>query len=295
MSGPRPVTYISRSRPTIEGAGVRLKRVFGFHEVPNVDPFLLLDHFGSDDPDDYMAGFPWHPHRGIETVTYVLEGAVEHGDSIGNEGVIGSGDVQWMTAGGGIIHQEMPQRYEGTMRGFQLWVNLPRAEKMMEPRYRDVLAATIPTVKLDDGITVKVIAGEVEGTRGPVEDLVVPVEYIDVTVPPGVLFERTIPLGHKVVAYVFEGGGQFGPEELRVGTEHLVVLGDGGAVEVTASGEGIRFLLASGPPLDEPVAWRGPIVMNTQKELDTAFAQLRAGTFIRKGDDMPIADKYYRR
>ena len=181
------------------------------------------------------------------------------------------------------------------MRGFQLWVNLPRAEKMMEPRYRDVLAATIPTVKLDDGITVKVIAGEVEGTRGPVEDLVVPVEYIDVTVPPGVLFERTIPLGHKVVAYVFEGGGQFGPEELRVGTEHLVVLGDGGAVEVTASGEGIRFLLASGPPLDEPVAWRGPIVMNTQKELDTAFAQLRAGTFIRKGDDMPIADKYYRR
>jgi redox-sensitive bicupin YhaK (pirin superfamily) len=282
MSEVRTVKTILRSHPTIEGAGVHLKRVFGYHQVPDLDPFLLLDHFGSDNPRDYILGFPWHPHRGIETVTYMLDGAVEHGDSIGNSGVIKSGDVQWMTAGSGIIHQEMPKQYEGLMTGFQLWVNLPAKEKMMDPRYRDVQADTIPEVPLDSGIRIKIISGELEGTKGPVKDLVIDTEYLDVTMPPNSEFERSFEKGYKVFAYVIEGEGQFDPESSKlIETQHLAIFGDGERINIKAGDKDLRFLLISGKPLGEPVAWYGPIVMNTQKELELAFEEYRNGTFIK--------------
>ncbi len=276
----RTVKYKAPSVPVTEGAGVHLMRGVGFHEVPSFDPFLLLDDFHSRDPHDYLPGFPWHPHRGIETVTYVLRGDVEHGDSIGNRGAIRDGDVQWMTAGSGIIHQEMPQRYSGDFRGFQLWVNLPASHKMMDPRYRDVPAHTIPTAEVAEGVGVKVIAGEVEGVVGPVRDIVRPPEYFDVTLAPGTEFVHQVPAHHTVFIYVIEGAVTIAGEE--VGTDTVALTGEGDALGVS-SGDGARFLLFTGEPLNEPVAWRGPIVMNTQEELDLAFYEYQQGTFIKTG------------
>ncbi len=269
MNPYREVIKVFQARPTIEGAGVMLKRGFGFSEVPLFDPFLLLDHFGSENPDDYLAGFPWHPHRGIETVTYMLNGEVEHSDSIGNKGVISSGDVQWMTAGCGIVHQEMPRPYEGRMAGFQLWINLPAAGKMIGPRYQEIRKGDIPEVTLDNGVIIKVICGEVNGVRGPVKDIVVVPEYLDIIVPERTEFNYTLKEQNTVLAYVFEGKGTFGQRVVE--EEHCVLFNKGPAISVIAEDKLLRFLLISGKPLEEPVAWRGPIVMNTDKELDSAF------------------------
>jgi len=282
MSTTRSVTSVLTRKPTIEGAGVRLNRVFGFYELPKLDPFLLLDDFGSDNPEDYLAGFPWHPHRGIETVTYMLSGETEHGDSLGNRGVIGPGDVQWMTAGSGIIHQEMPQRSEGRLRGFQLWVNLPAASKMMDPRYRDVSADTIPEVPVAAGVRIKVIAGAVAGVRGPVRDVVADPEYLDVMLASDSEFTHQIPDDHTAFAYVVEGRGWFGPGRAHQLSEGQLASFDArGAVRATGAGP-LRFLLVSGKPLKEPVAWHGPIVMNTDEELELAFREYRNGTFVKK-------------
>ena len=278
----RKIDKILKSKATIEGAGVKLKRVFGYQEVPMLDPFLLLDHFGSDNPADYMAGFPWHPHRGIETVTYMLSGEVEHGDSLGNSGTIQSGDVQWMTAGSAIIHQEMPQEYNGLMQGFQLWVNLPKANKMMEPRYRDVKKKDIPEIQRPDGITIKVISGQVDGVSGPVQDIVVDIQYLDVTMPPNYKWQHPITKGYKAFAYVITGEGFFDTQmEKIVANEHLAVFQDGDRVSIASKEQELRFLLVSGEPLGEPVAWGGPIVMNTQEELNLAFKEFNEGTFIK--------------
>jgi quercetin 2,3-dioxygenase len=289
-----------KARPTIEGAGVHLKRAFGFHEVPQLDPFLLLDAFGSDNPEDYRRGFPWHPHRGMETITYVLAGEVEHGDSLGNRGVIGAGDVQWMTAGSGIIHQEMPHGdAQGRLVGLQLWANLPASHKMMAPRYREVKRADIPQVTTGEGATVRVICGDVDGTRGPVRDIVSDPEYLDVSLPAGGAFTHHVPAAHTLFAYVIEGEGYFDPERdpfareaagagyldiahpCACGPDTLVVYGPGGRIAVTSERQAVRFLLVSGRPLKEPVAWYGPIVMNTQAELRTAFQEYENGTFVK--------------
>ena len=279
----RKISKVLRSKPTLEGAGVRLKRAFGFDEVPLLDPFLLLDHFGSENPDDYMAGFPWHPHRGIETVTYMHEGQVDHGDSLGNGGTIGSGDVQWMTAGSGIIHQEMPQRWEGKMEGFQLWVNLPATRKMMDPRYRDVHKDQIVEAIPGPGIRVKIIAGRFLETEGPVKDIVVPISYFDVSLEPQAVFRHPLPGDWKSFAYIYSGVGSFAPDfERMIKAGELVLFGEGDELEIRTADRDVRFLLVSGQPLNEPVAWRGPIVMNTRVELERAFAEYRDGTFIRK-------------
>ena len=298
----RPVKRIIKSKPTIEGAGVHLRRAFGFGRTAEFDPFLLLDDFRNDIPEEYLNGFPWHPHRGIETITYVLAGTVEHGDSMGNSGVIGAGDVQWMTAGSGIIHQEMPKGdASGRMHGFQLWANLPAALKMTEPRYQEVKAKDIPEVIDDDGTRVKVITGKVMGTAGPVDGIAADPIYIDVSVPAGK--RKTIPVetSHNAFAYVFAGSGKFcnASQPLAVPTEgvkwlettppseadnrSLVLLDRGDEVIIEAGDEGIRFLLVSGKPLQEPVAWYGPIVMNTQEELRQAFTELQEGIFLKHG------------
>ncbi len=278
----RKIEEILKSKPTIEGAGVHLKRAFGYSESPRLDPFLLLDDFRSDDPEDYIAGFPWHPHRGIETVTYMLEGRVEHGDSMGNKGIIRAGDVQWMTAGSGIIHQEMPKGSNGHMGGFQLWVNLPSMHKMMEPRYREVKNEQIPEVSIDKGISIRIISGEVNGKRGPVRDIVVDIQYLDVTMEPGTEFEHAIKKGYRAFAYVIEGSGYFDSGKAgSTGKEHLVIFTDGDNVKITSVDKKLRFLLISGKPLGEPVAWYGPIVMNTEEELRIAFEEYRNGTFIK--------------
>ncbi|UFS70914.1 pirin family protein [Geomonas sp. RF6] len=298
----RRIAKVWQSKPTIEGAGVHLQRAFGYYQVPDLDPFLLLDDFHSADPAEYLAGFPWHPHRGIETITYVLHGDVEHGDSMGNKGVIGSGDVQWMTAGSGIIHQEMPKGdATGLMWGFQLWANLPASHKMMDPRYRGLTAAEIPEVSLEGGVKARIICGEVNGVRGPVQDVVIDPEYLDVTVPANSTFTHATRRGHKVFTYVFEGSGYFDPgrdpfsyevvgkkwfelnRPCKVGSRHLVLYGDGDEVTVCTEDEPVRFLLVSGRPLNEPVAWYGPIVMNTKEELRTAFNDYEKGTFIKVG------------
>ena len=285
MSQPRSVALLLTGNPTVEGAGVRLNRVFGFPELPRFDPFLLLDDFGSDNPDDYIAGFPWHPHRGIETVTYMLSGEVEQGDSLGNEGVIGAGDVQWMTAGSGIVHQEMPQRVEDHLRGFQLWANLPAASKMMEPRYRDVPAGTIPEVSPHEGLKIKVIAGEVVGVRGPVQNVVAEPEYLDVTLEPGADLQHPTQLGHTVFVYAIDGRGKVGPNSTHeLGRGQLALFTYGDSVLARATDVPFRFLLVSGKPLGEPVAWSGPIVMNTREELATAFREYQDGTFIKSSD-----------
>jgi len=281
MTQIRRVSKVWKSQPTIEGAGVHLKRAFGFHQVPELDPFLLLDDFHSENPDDYMAGFPWHPHRGIETVTYMIKGKMRHGDSMGNNGVIESGEIQWMSAGSGIVHSEMPEQDEGLLWGFQLWVNLPSSKKMMEPRYQDIKTDEIPELVLDNGTKVKVLCGEVRDLKGPVKDIVVDPEYIDVTIPPGAEFEHPVKMGYTVLAYVLEGRGSFGGKE-TIGVENLVVFSDGDKVVVSSGDEHVRFILVSGKPIGEPVAWRGPIVMNTQEELQIAFREYNEGTFIKK-------------
>ncbi len=297
----RPVKRVVQSTPTIEGAGVKLRRAFGFGESAETDPFLLLDDFRNDRPSDYLAGFPWHPHRGIETITYVLNGTVEHGDSLGNTGTLGAGDVQWMTAGRGIMHQEMPKGDDrGRMHGFQLWANLPSSLKMTAPRYQDVPATAIPEIVDDDGTRVRIVCGEFWGKRGPVEGVAANPRYLDVFVPAGL--RRTLPveIERHAFAYVFEGDGKFasaskpfgvlsekqidGEEVLfrePVGDRSLVVFDRGDEVTVQAGERGIRFLLVSGKPIKEPVAWYGPIVMNTQAELQQAVAELRSGTFIQ--------------
>lgn len=296
----RPVRKHSISQPTIEGAGVHLNRAFGFGEPSEFDPFLLLDDFRNDNPKDYLAGFPWHPHRGIETITYVLAGSVEHGDSIGNRGIITSGDVQWMTAGRGIYHQEMPQGDEiGRMHGFQLWANLPSALKMTEPRYQEIKSVDIPEIVDDDGTKVRLICGAFWGKRGPVEGIAADPAYLDISVSPGL--QKTIPVEmmSHAFAYVFAGSGQFKnasapqaaptedllTEQIRYSTSaenrSLILFDSGDSITVQAGEEGIRFLLVSGRPLQEPVAWHGPIVMNTQQELIQAFRDLEDGTFIR--------------
>jgi redox-sensitive bicupin YhaK (pirin superfamily) len=272
-----------RAEPTIEGAGVHLKRAFGNREAPLLDPFLLLDDFRSDDPSKYLPGFPWHPHRGIETITYVLEGDVEHGDSMGNRGDITAGDVQWMTAGSGIVHQEMPRgNAQGRMGGFQLWANLPASQKMMDPRYRDVKRSEIPEVSIEGGAKVKIVCGRVNGVEGPVRDIVTDPEYLDVSVPKGAHFTHAVKKGHTVFAYVVEGSARFDPgRDGLCGPECLVHYGDGDAVSVSAEKEPVRFLLVSGKPIGEPVAWYGPIVMNTSEEIRIAFEEYRNGTFIK--------------
>jgi quercetin 2,3-dioxygenase len=297
----RPVKRIVTSKPTIEGAGVHLRRAFGFGDTTEFDPFLLLDDFRNDRPDEYRAGFPWHPHRGIETITYVLAGNVEHGDSLGNRGNLGAGDVQWMTAGRGILHQEMPQGdADGRMHGFQLWANLPSSLKMTAPRYQDIKAAEIPEIVDDDGTIVRVVCGDFWGRRGPVEGVAADPRYLDISVPAGKRKTVPVELERHAFAYVFEGSGSFraasqpfgvlteksdGENDILVreqtGNRSLVLFDSGDEVTVQAGDQGIRFLLVSGKPIEEPVAWYGPIVMNTQAELQQAFAELRSGTFIR--------------
>jgi redox-sensitive bicupin YhaK (pirin superfamily) len=262
---------------TIEGAGVKLKRVLGNDTDSTLDPFLLLDHFGSDNPEDYIKGFPWHPHRGMETVTYMWTGEVEHGDSMGNKGVIKSGDVQWMTSGSGIIHQEMPQKYDGLMQGFQLWVNLPAKKKMVNPKYRGIVKEQIPTIQ-KDGKKIKVIAGKVDGTHGPVRDLAIDIEYFDVELASGRTFEHATAKDDTLFAYIVEGAVEVQGKTVTKG--QCVVFGKGDFAKILSK-KGSRFLFVSGQPLNEPVAWRGPIVMNTEEELDRAFEELDAGTFIK--------------
>ena len=297
----RPVQTTSLARPAVEGAGVNLHRGFGFGDPARMDPFLLFDDFRGDHPRDYMAGFPWHPHRGIETITYVLAGAVEHGDSLGNRGTLQGGDVQWMTAGSGILHQEMPKgNARGQMHGFQLWANLPRALKMTAPRYQDVKGADIPEILEDDGTVVKVIVGDFRGRRGPVDGIAAEPQYLDICIPEGRRKSFKVDTRRHAFAYVFEGSARFadagrprgvllekevGGQEVNIrdlsGNRTLVEFGKGDEVSVQAGPDGVRFLLVSGAPLQEPVAWHGPIVMNTQAEIAQAMAELRNGTFIR--------------
>ena len=279
----RSIEAILPSRETIEGAGVHLRRAFGYYEVPRLDPFLLLDDFRSQNPADFVAGFPWHPHRGIETVTYMLDGFVQHEDSLGNKGVIRSGDVQWMTAGNGIIHQEMPKHLDdGKMGGFQLWVNLPADHKMMDPRYQEVKSAGIPQVEAAKGVTVRVIAGQVGDVRGPVRDIVVEPEYLDVQIAPHAVFDHPVKKGHRAFAYVLGGRGRFDDDTGEVvDSENLVLFRDGERVRVEAMDRPLRFLLVSGKPLHEPVAWWGPIVMNNRRELETAVQEFQDGTFVK--------------
>ncbi len=281
MFEPRRAESLHQGQPTLEGAGVRLLRVFGWREVPAFDPFLLLDDFGSAEPRDYVAGFPWHPHRGIETVTYMLHGTVEHADSLGNGGIIGPGEIQWMTAGAGIVHQEMPVRQPDYLRGLQLWVNLPAAEKMKSPRYRGIRAADVPLGTGPEGVWVKVIAGRYGKLRGPVQNISADPEYLDVEMPAGAAFKHEIPAERRAFAYVVTGGGVFDPDGRPAVRGRAVLFGDGDGVVARAGDSGLRFILVSAPPLREPVAWRGPIVMNTEAELDLAFREYRDGTFLK--------------
>lgn len=283
MNGIRKIKEILNPKPVIEGAGVHLKRAFGFGNAPNLDPFLLLDDFHSDQPEKYEKGFPWHPHRGIETITYILHGKVEHGDSMGNKGTIGAGDVQWMTAGSGIIHQEMPTvEPDKLLWGFQLWANLPASHKMMPPRYRDISTEEIPEVTLPGGAIVKIICGTVNGIKGPVTDVITDPEYLDVMLPRNSKFVHKITKGYTAFAYVIRGFGRFEQNSDKdIGKENLVIFNDGDEVRISAKEYPVRFLLLSGKPINEPVAWRGPIVMNTQEELRIAFQEYNNGTFIK--------------
>ena len=305
----RPVKSVRATKATLEGAGVRLQRAFGFGDTTEFDPFLLFDDFRNDNPDDFLAGFPWHPHRGIETITYVLAGSVEHGDSLGNRGSLGAGDVQWMTAGSGIMHQEMPQGdAQGRMHGFQLWANLPSSLKMTHPRYQDIGAGDIPEIVDDDGTTVRVVCGEFWGKRGPVEGVAADPRYLDVFVPPRTRKRLAVESSRHAFAYVFAGSGTFrdasdprpvkneigpstplgpgpstplGPGPSDVANRSLILFDSGDEITVEAGDQGIRFLLISGKPIEEPVAWYGPIVMNTKAELQQAMSDLRDGSFIK--------------
>jgi redox-sensitive bicupin YhaK (pirin superfamily) len=280
----RKIKVTLKSRPTFEGAGVRLRRAFGYADEL-LDPFLLLDDFHSDNPKDYVAGFPWHPHRGIETITYILHGKVEHGDSLGNGGIIEAGDVQWMTAGSGIIHQEMPkkERNDTLLWGFQLWANLPASHKMMSPRYRDIKSSQIPEISINKNkIKIKIISGEINGVKGPVQDIITDPEYLDITLSPHSEFTHPIYQGYNVIAYTIEGEGYFDDEKKElVKEETLVIYRDGELINISTEDREVRFLLISGKPLKEPVAWRGPIVMNTDEELRIAFEEYQNGTFIK--------------
>jgi redox-sensitive bicupin YhaK (pirin superfamily) len=298
----RPVKRIDQARPTMEGAGVHLHRAFGFGDTTELDPFLLFDDFRNERPEDYLKGFPWHPHRGIETITYVLAGTVDHGDSLGNVGTLGAGDVQWMTAGSGILHQEMPQGDAGgRMHGFQLWANLPSALKMTQPRYQDVPSAEIPEMVDDDGTVIRVVCGSFRDRRGPVDGIAADPRYLDISVPPGVRKTLGVEVERHAFAYVFAGAGSFADaskpfgvllekeidgEEVLIrdatGNRSLVVFDRGDEVTVQAGPEGVRFLLISGKPIREPVAWHGPIVMNTRAELETAMRELQTGGFIKQ-------------
>lgn len=301
----RPVKRLLSTKPTLEGAGVKLQRAFGFGNTTDFDPFLLFDDFRNDNPKDFLAGFPWHPHRGIETITYVLAGTVEHGDSLGNRGSLGSGDVQWMTAGSGILHQEMPKGDpNGRMHGFQLWANLPASLKMTAPRYQDVVAQDIPEIVDDDGTRVRVVCGDFWGKKGPIEGVAADPRYLDVSVPPGKQKRLAVDRTNQAFAYVFAGSGRFRdasePRAVRneladtpgaaarnlasdreAGNRSLVLFDAGDEIVVQAGDEGIRFLLVSGKPIEEPVAWYGPIVMNTDEQLQQAYSELRNGTFIK--------------
>ncbi len=300
MEKERKIKLVVKSIPTIEGAGVHLKRAFGFREVKAFDPFLLLDDFRSENPQLYLKGFPWHPHRGIETITYVLQGRVEHGDSMGNAGIIGAGEVQWMTAGSGIIHQEMPKGdAKGRMGGFQLWANLPASHKMMDPRYREVKSGQIPVVTTDKGAEIRIIAGQIGGIRGPVADVITDPEYLDISIPAQTEYIHSTKPGYTVLTYIFEGKAMFSRQrevfayeregrsyfdlarEAYIGNEELVLFGEGERMVVTTGETPVRFLSMSGKPLREPIAWYGPIVMNTQEELRVAFEEYSNGTFIK--------------
>jgi quercetin 2,3-dioxygenase len=283
MQQVRSIVWKSRSRGTLEGAGVKLHRAFGYQELPAFDPFLMLDDFRADRPEDYRAGFPWHPHRGIETVTYMLEGRVEHGDSMGHSGSIDAGGVQWMTAGSGIVHQEMPKPVNGRMGGFQLWVNLPKAHKMMDPRYQEIRADEIPTATLPGGASARVICGEIAGVSGPVRDIVAGPEYLDIALEPGAHFSHPVRPGYMAAVYVIGGSGMFEPhQDEESGNGTILLFGESGdAVGIRAGKNGVRFLFFSGKPLREPIAWGGPIVMNTQEELRQAFDEYEQGTFIK--------------
>ena len=297
----RPVISTEFAKPTMEGAGVKLHRAFGFHNPEQFDPFLLFDDFRNDKPEDFQAGFPWHPHRGIETITYVLDGTVEHGDSLGNKGTLDAGSVQWMTAGSGILHQEMPKgNASGQMHGFQLWANLPGALKMTAPRYQDIQGSDIPVVTDDDGTQVKVIIGSFWGKQGPVDGIAADPQYLDITIPPGLYKTLPVDTYRQAFAYVFDGSAQFrdastpsgvlvekelGGEEVTIrdqsGNRTLVQFGTGSEITVQAGDAGVRFLLISGAPIQEPVAWHGPIVMNTRDEIMQAMADLKNDTFIK--------------
>ncbi|MEQ1886924.1 MAG: pirin family protein [Bryobacteraceae bacterium] len=296
----RPVRQISKSQPTMEGAGVHLRRAFGFGKTNEYDPFLMLDDFRNDNPREFLAGFPWHPHRGIETITYVLSGTVEHGDSLGNQGLLRSGDVQWMTAGSGIMHQEMPKGDpQGRMHGFQLWANLPSQLKMTNPRYQDIPSAAIPEVTEDDGTRARIVCGEFWGKKGPVEGVAADPSYVDISVPPNRKKRIQVEVTRNAFAYVFAGSGTFrdssAPQAVLTeqaadpnaapvydaGNHCLVLFDRGDEIVVQAGEQGIRFLLVSGKPIEEPVAWYGPIVMNTQNELHQALSELNSGTFIK--------------
>jgi redox-sensitive bicupin YhaK (pirin superfamily) len=283
MTETREVKTLLEGKSVVEGAGVYLRRAFGFNEVPLFDPFLLFDDFRSDNPDHYAMGFPSHPHRGIETITYVLGGEVEHVDSLGNQGTILAGDVQWMTAGSGIVHQEMPKGDDaGVLAGFQLWANLPAKDKMMPPRYQEIQSIDIPEIVRPNGVCIKLICGEVDGLRGPVRDIVITPEYLDVSMPSYTDFRHATRLGDTVFAYVFGGQACFCQKHQTLADDGSVVLfGDGDEICVSTQGSAARFLLISGKPLDEPVAWKGPIVMNSQEELTRAFKEYREGTFIK--------------
>jgi redox-sensitive bicupin YhaK (pirin superfamily) len=298
----RPVKQISGTQPTLEGAGVKLERVFGFGDPSLADPFLLLDDFRNDRPEDYLKGFPWHPHRGIETITYVLEGSVDHADSLGNQGTLGPGSVQWMTAGSGIMHQEMPKGdFRGRMHGFQLWANLPSSLKMTTPRYQDIGAADIPEVVDDDGTKVRVVVGEFWGKKGPVDGVAADPQYLDISVPPLTRKVFKVDTYRSAFAYIFQGSASFSDaskpfgvlvekevdgEEVHIrdmsGNRTLVVFDTGDEIVVQSGEQGARFLLVSGAPIREPVAWHGPIVMNSREELNQAFMDLRSGNFIRE-------------
>jgi len=297
----RPVVTSSAAQPTMEGAGVKLHRAFGFHQPEQFDPFLLFDDFRNDRPDDYRAGFPWHPHRGIETITYVLSGTVEHGDSLGNRGTLADGDLQWMTAGSGILHQEMPKgNAAGQMHGFQLWANLPSSLKLTAPRYQDITHAELPLLTEDDGTQIKVLIGNYRGVKSPVDGIAAQPQYLDIQMPAGSKRSFKLDAWRRAFAYVFEGAGQFDNAsdatgvrvekeidgtELNLrdlsGNRTLVQFGEGDEVSVVAGPDGLRFLLISGAPIQEPVAWHGPIVMNTQQEIHQALTDLRNDTFIK--------------
>ncbi len=299
----RPVKHISGTSPHVEGAGVNLQRVFGFGDPSLTDPFLMMDDFRNDNPRDYLAGFPWHPHRGIETITYVLAGSVEHGDSLGNRGTLGAGDVQWMTAGSGIMHQEMPKGdFAGRMHGFQLWANLPSSLKMTKPRYQDVNSKEIPEIVEDDGTRVRVVVGSFRDHKGPVDGIAADPQYLDIYVPPNKRKVFPVDTYRSAFAYIFEGSATFrdaskpfgvlvekevNGEEVHLrdlsGNRTLVVFDSGDEVVVHAGASGVRFLLVSGAPIREPVAWHGPIVMNTREELVTAMSELQSGAFIKEG------------